>query len=748
VSEGRTGPPARPEPSSVPSPSRARPQAPFAGIVRALRGAGATVLVCVLLLVGSTVAFLVLQHVADVGNSTVVTLTRIDAGIHEVSQLEWQLIAERRLTSELDWKSQRIRRDLSHLFASLPPPLDGTPAAARVVASYRTYVKHIDTEMDLLRRGQPDEAIEYDERYVDPAYEELEKALDASVRLFATDSRKSLNLVMLGSVLAALVAFGAGVVLALRAAQVGRLAAEAAVEERASRAGEQRFRALFDANPQPMWLLDPATHRFIAVNDAALEIYGYDRTTFLSLRPADIGCATLATAAPELQATGAPRSFAGMHHMHRSGTPLALDVSARIVAHEGRPALLAVMLDAADRVRMETRLRESQRMETVGRLASGVAHDFNNLVTTIVGYTQLLLSELPVNTPGGAREHAHEIWKTARRATSLTQQLIHFGRTRPGAVQSVHMGSLVGELQPLVTRLLGEDVRVNVTVSPGDWRVRGERGVLEQMVMNLVIQARSSMPRGGRLSLRVEGEALAAAAAARAGCEPGEYVTLSVTDTGVGMDEAALARLLDVTETDQDGVPSTLASARLAIEHAGGRLLAQSTPGRGTIIRALLPRDLAEEATVSAEAGVEVVKDDAALPVASLTDGSPATLLLVEDDAGVRDVVRRVLETCGHNVLECSSAERALAVAAAHSGPIHLMVTDVVMPGMNGRELAEALAPSRPGMRVLYMSGYTEDRIVRQGVIDAQLDLLQKPFELSELESRVQSILTQQRAAA
>jgi two-component system, cell cycle sensor histidine kinase and response regulator CckA len=707
----------------------------------ALRAAGSATHTLVFLMVASLTAFVCFQAQVESEHRTVLTLSEIETHVYRVSALEWRVAAGHALSSDVAWGFERVRQGMSHRLAEIQDLGDSDPIASHVVTTYRNYVKHVDAELSLAREGRTAEAEEYDQRYVDPAFEVLVGALTSARQVYAKRADDARRWLLLGQILTGALAMAALTVLALHVTRTSRRADEAEASTREWQASEQRYRTLFESNPQPMWVLDPAARRFLAVNDAALAFYGYDRSTFLRLAVQDVcaqgGCDTASD-----WAAGGLRNVTGATHLRRDGTEVPVDLAVHPIVHEGRTAVLAVVRDMSERQRLEQRIREAQRLETLGRLAGGVAHDFNNLVTAIVGYTQLLMGELKTAGNANANTYAHEVWQAARRAASLTQQMLNFGRTRGRASEPVALGVVVGDLQPMLMRLLGEDVLLQVAVSPGPWRVRGDRGLLEQLVMNLAVRARECMPRGGRLSLSLQGVTVASEEARLRGVPSGgEFVELVALDSGPPLADDVRARLRGPRGTAEPLSPEApLFAVRDVARGLGGGVLVECAAERGTTVRVLLPHDTATEAATA-----PVPADPGAAPIEG---GAHGTLLLVEDEGSVRDVVRRQLEALGYKVLECPNAERALAVASAHVGPIDLMLTDVVMPGLNGRELADALRATRPDMRVLYMSGYTDDHVVRQGIADASLEFLPKPFEIGQLAARLEQVLGEPRAAA
>ncbi len=409
-----------------------------------------------------------------------------------------------------------------------------------------------------------------------------------------------------------------------------------------------------------------------------------------------------------------------------SAVPLR-DAAGRVIG------AVSVHVDVTERRALEERLLQSQKMEAVGRLAGGVAHDFNNLLTVIGGYAAMLLSGPCASGP--AREGVATILQSSQKAAALTQQLLAFSRKQVLEPRVLDLGRFVAEVEPMLRRLVGEDVQVAVVEGPGTRRVQADPGRLTQVLLNLAANARDAMPAGGRLRIETRDEDLGddyprCVPEARAG----PHVLLSVADTGGGMDEETRSHLFEpffTTKAWGRGTGLGLPTVYGIVRQSGGHVEVDSRPGQGTEFRIYLPRVSAAPAPSAPAA--------AAGAIPSARGGE--TVLLAEDEEDVRDLARRMLEAKGYAVLEAADGERALAVARAHAQPIHLLLTDVVMPVMGGRDLAAALLGDRPGIRVLFMSGYTDDAVVRHGVVDLEAGFLQKPFGSADLLRKVRETL-------
>jgi PAS domain S-box-containing protein len=383
--------------------------------------------------------------------------------------------------------------------------------------------------------------------------------------------------------------------------------------------------------------------------------------------------------------------------------------------------------DISERKRLEAQLRQAQKLEAMGRLAGGIAHDFNNMLAVIGGYSELLLSN--VKEDGLVRQGLAEIHRAGERGAALTRQLLIFSRKELIRPQLLDLNEVVVDTHKLLRRLIGEHIEFVTVVNTTPCCVRADAGHLEQVLMNLAVNARDAMPDGGKLTVRTANADLDESIVE--GASAGPYVVLSVSDDGTGMDEQTRAHAFEpffTTKAAGVGTGLGLATVHSIVEQTGGRINVESEPGKGTTFRIYLPREAGCAATA-------VAQSFEALP------GGSETILLVEDEDMVRRLVRSVLERGGYRVVEAMHGEEALRVAEQHDGPIHLLLTDVVMPALGGRELAELLQASRPDIRVLFMSGYTDDLVLRHGLEAGTSALLEKPFTAFALSSKVREVL-------
>ena len=406
----------------------------------------------------------------------------------------------------------------------------------------------------------------------------------------------------------------------------------------------------------------------------------------------------------------------------RDGTRFPAELTVTEFTLDGERHFTGVMRDISARKRLEDQFRQAQKMEAVGRLAGGVAHDFNNLLTVINVYCEVLLAS-PL-ADDDQRESVAAIRDAAERATRLTQQLLAFGRKAILEPKVLDLNELVSESARLLRRLLGEDIILIVRESPRPVRVKADPTQLEQVIMNLAVNARDAMPTGGRLTI---GTAIGAADDGG----PTPVARLTVTDTGHGMTDEVRRSIFEpffTTKGVGKGTGLGLAVVDGAIAQCGGGIAVESTVGVGTTFRLWLPL---------------VGDDGAAADAATMAIASRGaeTVLLVEDDDAVRGVVRLALDMQGFTVLEASGGAEALRLADAHDGPVHLLVSDVVMPEMGGRQVLEAIRRVRPGVRALFMSGYTDDAVLRHGVVESTDAFIQKPFTPLSLARKVRQVL-------
>jgi PAS domain S-box-containing protein len=514
------------------------------------------------------------------------------------------------------------------------------------------------------------------------------------------------------------------------AAELARRAATAVETSRLLEtlaSSEERYRLLFDANPLPMWVYDSKTLRFLAVNGAAVRHYGYTRQEFLAMtitdiRPKEDVEALLA----DLRSRGGPGSPVPgtWRHRKKDGTIIDVEITAGKVMYEGRPAALVLSHDVTERLRLEERLGQAEKMEAIGRLAGGVAHDFNNLLTVISGYTEILLAK--ADTPG--REQLGEIAHAAEQAAGLTRQLLAFSRRQVLHPRVLDLNEIVGGMEPMVRRIIGDDVSVGVRLAPGLAPVEADQAQIERVILNLAANARDAMPDGGRLTIETQNVELDEDyVSSRGEGTAGANVLLAVSDTGVGMSEDVQRHLFEpffTTKSPGAGTGLGLSTVFGVVKQSGGSIYVYSEEGRGTTFKIYLPAAVGEV-------------DAAAAPDGAAVRGTE-TIMVVEDDESVRDLVRIMLETKGYNVLAAAGAEEAERLC---TDEVDLLLTDVVMPEVNGRALAERLSLTSPSMRILFMSGYSDEAVYRHGELSPNAAFIEKPFTDRTLARKVRDVL-------
>jgi PAS domain S-box-containing protein len=522
--------------------------------------------------------------------------------------------------------------------------------------------------------------------------------------------------------------------LARELGQRASLAVENARLYREALDADRRYRELFEANPQPMWVLDVDTLAFLMVNDAALRQYGYARDEFLQMTIIDLRPDDEVPALPSGYERAVRRPEVALtQHQRKDGSVVDVEIMSHELELDGRRARLVLATDVTDRARTraalqrsEEQLRQVQRIDMVGRLAGGVAHDFNNLLTTIRGFSELLLRELP--EADGHRGDVEQIRRAAERGALLTSQLLAFGRHQTLEPRILQVGDVLRNLEGLIRRLVGADIRVELREGKEVGSVRMDPGQLEQVIVNLVLNARDAMPSGG--TLRIEtGERQVAGAVRGRHLRPGRYLMLVVSDTGEGVEADGGAEVYDPEAT----APAPVQRAGLGfsivygiVRRSGGAVRISREPGSGTTVKVYLP-------------WVEPEAPPADEPLQGLR--GTETVLVAEDEDGVRELLRKILTDHGYTVLEARHGRDALMLAERYERPIHMLVTDVVMPEMGGGELARRLSERRPGLRTLFVSGYTNDEVVRRGIDGEGSSFVQKPFTPETLVRRVRSAL-------
>jgi PAS domain S-box-containing protein len=417
----------------------------------------------------------------------------------------------------------------------------------------------------------------------------------------------------------------------------------------------------------------------------------------------------------------------------RNGSPIVVRISGRVIPNGPEGSNFEIFMEDITETRtLELQLHQAQKMEAIGRLAGGIAHDFNNLLMVISGYSEFLLERLGPDPR--LRGPAQEISNATRRATSLTRQLLAFSRKQILAPKVLDLNEVVTENLKMLTRMIGEDIDLVMVPATGLGAMRADPGQIDQVIMNLAVNARDAMPQGGKLTIETANVSIDENfARTHQPVIPGDYVMLSISDTGVGMDSDTQSRIFEpfFTTKGAKGTGLGLSTVYGIVKQSGAYIFVDSQPQRGTAFRAYFPRaDVREEPAPAQE--------NLGLPRA---ERGQETILLVEDEPNLRRLAQQYLEKQGYRILEAEDGAAALQIVAGHQGKIDLLLTDVVMPGMNGRELATQVTALRSEVRVLYMSGYTENAIGHDGLLEAGINLLQKPFSLPALKERVRELL-------
>jgi len=501
------------------------------------------------------------------------------------------------------------------------------------------------------------------------------------------------------------------------------------------RRSESNFRSLVTNAPYGICRCD-STGKILDANPAFLTLLGYASGTDLignhiySLYSDNDQWFNLA----DFLRASSPFHGLNAEWKRKDGTTTNVRVSGRAVTNGSRHSLVFELFaeDVTERRALEQQLRQSQKMEAVGRLAGGIAHDFNNLLMVISGYSEFLLERL------GAEPHlrgpAQEIASASERASSLTRQLLAFSRKQMLAPRIVNLNDVATENLKMLTRMIGEDIDLVLVPAQNLWPVRADAGQIEQVIMNLAVNARDAMPSGGKLTIETSNISIDEEHARyHAPLQPGDYVMVAINDTGAGMDAETQSHIFEpfFTTKGPKGTGLGLSTVYGIIKQSGGYIWVSSETGRGTTFKIYLPR---------VAASGEVVQPAAPIQAHKVEPGTE-TILLVEDEANLRYLARQYLEKQGYKVIEAADGAVAVQIAVAHEKVIHLLLTDVIMPGMNGRELAQRISEIRPNVKILYMSGYTENVIGHNGMLDEGVRLLQKPFNLRDLRSMVREVL-------
>jgi PAS domain S-box-containing protein len=531
-------------------------------------------------------------------------------------------------------------------------------------------------------------------------------------------------------------------------ARRARDAAEAATRraEETARELERNYRQLFDCNPYPMYVFDTDTLALLEVNDAAAAFYGYSRQEMLGLDVTRLYPADDVAAVSTAVASAASVDRRGpLRQRRRDGTAVEVTITSHVLSFDGRPARCAVIEDVTEREQLERRVRQSQRLESLGQLAGGVAHDFNNLLGIIVGYAAMCSQDVEAAARGdprwrSAQDDLNQIIQAGDRATNLTRQLLSFARAEISQTRVIDINTVVTGVELLLRRTIGEDIDMKTNLTNEPWLIKADPGQIEQVLFNLVVNARDAMPSGGTLSIDTDPVTVDEHYAVHhPGTRAGRYMRLRVTDTGTGMSQTTIDRAFEpffTTKPKGHGTGLGLATIYGIVTQAGGYAQISSEPGVGTTFAALFP------------ATCEVAVDEAADSDSTGTRGHSSedtTILLAEDEESLRLLTQRILTRHGYTVIAASSGAEALDLARRHTGRIDLLLTDVIMPQMSGHELATRLQAVDPALPVIYVSGYAEPLLAARGNLPAGVTLLSKPAPEDEVLSTIRRTLDARR---
>lgn len=505
--------------------------------------------------------------------------------------------------------------------------------------------------------------------------------------------------------------------------------------EDALRRSEERYRDLVE-NALDIIYTHDLEGNYISVNEAAERITGYTIEESLALNLADTVAPEQISKAREMIAAklaGKGVTAYELEIVAKDGRRVPVEVNTRIIYEDGKPVgVQGIARDITERKQLEDQLRQSQKLESIGRLAGGIAHDFNNMLTAINGYSDLALRQVEPDSP--VRRHLEEIKKAGERSALLTSQLLAFSRRQILLPEEFKVNDVINDTSNLLKRLIGEDIELITYLKPTAGSIRFDRGQLSQILINLAVNARDAMPEGGKLTIETSNVfADPAYASNHVGVLPGAYVVLSVSDTGVGMTPDVQAQIFEpffTTKGVGKGTGLGLATVYGIVRQSGGGIFVYSEVDHGTTFKIYIPRVV--------EGSTGGVQPDEAAPKLAL---GTETILLAEDEDVVRALSRQVLEACGYTVLEARDGAEALEILQRQGDEIDLLITDVVMPHLGGRELAERLAETHPRLPILFASGYTDDAIVRHGVLETNVNFIQKPFTLDSVARKVRDLL-------
>lgn len=525
------------------------------------------------------------------------------------------------------------------------------------------------------------------------------------------------------------IALDLGLAMEIAESEAQRKRAEAELLE-----SEEKYRVLFQSSSEGILVADMETWCFSYANPAACRMFGYTEQEFKTLKVTDIHPPEhLLEVGTQFEAvlTGAKTQAEAQPCLTQGGATFYADISTSPVMIQGRACNVGFFTDVTQRRILQKQLYQSQKLEAVGQLAGGVAHDFNNLLSAIMGYGDIMKMHLKHDDP--LYKSVEQILKCSDRAAALTRQLLAFSRKQILEPQVLNLNTVMREVESMLNRLIGEHIELQLHPASDLGSIKADPGQVEQIIVNLVLNSRDAMPKGGRLTLETAEVFLDESYAERhVGTLPGPYVMLAVTDTGEGMDEATRSRIFEpffTTKKEGMGTGLGLATVYGIVKQSGGSIWMYSELGKGSTFKIYLPR--VDEKPL----------ENPATKTTALLRGGGETILVAEDEEANREIICEMLKISGYLVIPAKNGAEALRAAQSHEGAIHLLITDVVMPGMSGKQLAQELSVARPDIKVLYTSGYTDNTIVHHGVLDEGTAFLEKPFNLKGLTGKIRSVL-------
>ncbi len=506
--------------------------------------------------------------------------------------------------------------------------------------------------------------------------------------------------------------------------------------EQVLKESEERYRIIFEGATEGILVADMETRRFRYCNPAICEMLGYAEEELIELGVTDIHPKESlghVLAEFEAQARGDRLLAPNLPCLRKDGSVIFADIQTTSAVIDGLECNVGFFTDVTKRMQIEEQFRQAQKMEAIGTLAGGVAHDFNNILTTIIGYADLMLMTVETDKP--LTEEIEEIKLAGERAAALTRQLLAFSRKQIVQPKILDLNKLLTGIEKMLVRLIGEDIEILIIPKSDLWKIEIDPGQMEQVIMNLVVNAKDAMPNGGKLTIETVNMDLGENYFTDHGIvekHPGSYVVLTVSDTGIGMDKEAQERIFDPFYTTKEkgkGTGLGLSTIYGIVKQNNGFIWVYSEPGQGSTFKVYLPK---VKGDVKGE-------EKERTPVIKLAGFE--TVLIVEDDDSLRKLTQKSLQPHGYRILVAENGEDALRVSKEHEGTIDLLITDVVMPRMGGKEVAERLQPLHPQMKIIYMSGYTDDSIVHRGVLAPGLNFLEKPFSPAGLARKVREVL-------